>query len=433
MSDVGQDRRLALAALAVAARSRPPPAPIHPPEEVHVVHLMRRSARHAQRGARASIRIRPGGFGLLTGVAVVGAIGLAVGGGRIGAMVRTAPGVLGAGAAAALGPVPTSVAPASATAIPDVPWLVQRPDGSWVYGRGTRSMPRVLPAGEAGLAISEGWVATVVPGSATTSTIRFRTRASGRVVADVAAPIWVSAGAWSSAGLVVTGYGDRSMATDGGLVLVSPEARSTTTLVAGGPFDQKLGRPAARGDVAVSPSGRWVAGNACGIRLCDTQVVDVTTGQVSRPMRAAEGFLRVVTDDAIVTTDADATWISARRFADGAEAWHRRDSVLLDPVATADGSVVAVTGSHRTGWGVASIDAGGSIRDLGPRGAATRAWPRVWTALSGPATVVVASQPFAEWIGSGRGLAVTVVGLGGQRPTSAAVDLRLPAASEWSR
>ena len=393
-----------------------------------------RSSHHAQRGVRATIRIRPTGFGLVGAFAIVGVVGLALGGGRIAAMARTGPGFIAAAAAAA-GRVPAgaSIAPAAAAAIPDVPWLVQRPDGSWVYGHGTRSIPRVLPAGETGLAVSEPWVASVVPGATGGSTIRFRAAASDRVVADVDAPIWVSAGAWSSAGLVVTGYGDRSMTTDGGLVLISPDARSTTVLVDGGPFDAKLGLPVARGDVAVSPSGRRVAANACGIRLCDTQVVDVTTGQVDRPIRAGEGFLRVVTDDAIVTSDADASWVSARRIADGGEVWRHRDSVLLDPVATAAGSVVAVTGSRRTGWGVASIDARGVLHDLGPRGTGTRAWPRVWPSWSGPSTVVVANQPFAEWVGSNRPLPVTVLGVGGPRSTSAAIDLRLPAASEWTR
>jgi hypothetical protein len=301
-----------------------------------------------------------------------------------------------------------------------------------VYGRGARSTPRRLPADETGIAINEAFVASVVPTAGERSTLRVRDRATGRAVAEVPSPIWVSAGAWSSAGLVVTGYGDRSMTSDGGLVLVSPATLSATALVEAGPFDARLGLPVARGDVVVSPSGRLVASNACGVELCDTQVVDVASGAVSRPVQAAEGFLRVLTDEAIVTTDGDGRWIAARRIADGAEVWRRRDSVLLEPVATADGSVVGMTGSRASGWGITATDARGTVRELGPR-ADDRAWPRIWTALSGPSTVVVAGGPFAEWLGSGRGAPVTVIGVGGARPGSVDATVRLPAASEWMR
>jgi hypothetical protein len=286
--------------------------------------------------------------------------------------------------------------------------------------------------GETGIAISDAWIATVVPNLDGRSTIRFRATDTGRLVADVGAPIWVSAGAWTTAGLVVTGYNDRSMTADGGLVLVAPDPATTTVLVAGGDFDPRLGVPVARGDVLVSPSGTRVASNVCGLHLCDAQVVDIASGAVTRPVEAADGFLRVLTDDAVVTTDGDGGWISARGLSDGREIWRRPDSVLFDPVASTDGAVVAVTGSPRTGWGVASIDAHGAARDLGPR---TRggSWPRIWSALSDGTSVVIAGQSFGDWIGSGASLGVTVVDLRGSRPASTAVSIDLPAPSEWSR
>jgi hypothetical protein len=397
-----------------------------------VIRQSRRTPRRAQPGLQSSIRVRSSGLGLLTGVAIVGVLALAVSDGRVASPGATHPD-LQPTVVAGTGTGAVAAAQRTGAAVPDVPWLVQRPDGAWVYGRGARSTPRTLPSDETGLAISEQWVASVVPVASGGSTVRFRDRDSGRAVADVRAPIWVSAGAWSSAGLVVTGYVDRSMSEDGGIVLISPAASTVTVLVPGGPFDAKLGRPVARGDVVVSPSGRLVAANACGIRICDTQVVDVVTGSISRPIRAGEGFLRVLTDEAIVTTDGDARWISSRRIADGAELWRHRDSVLLDPVATADGSVVAVTGSQRTGWGVASFDARGAVRTLGPRSSGGQAWPRIWTALSGTSTIVVAGQPFAEWVESTRSLSVTVLGLGGGRTTSASATVRLPAPAEAVR
>lgn len=358
---------------------------------------------------------------MLTGAAIVGALAFAVSADRLGSPVRVA----------AVGTA-RSASPTVAATVPDVPWLAQLPDGEWVHGHGGRATPRRLPTGETGLAVSERWVASVMPGPDGRSTVRFRDRASGRAAGDIQAPIWVSAGAWSSAGLVVTGYGDRSMAADGGLLLVAPDTMTVTTLVEAGPFDERLGRPVARGDVAVSPSGRLVAANACGIRLCDAVVVDLETRTSWRPIDAAEGFLRVLTDDAVVTTDGDARWISARRISDGAEVWRRADSILVDPVVTGDGSVVALTGSRATGWGVAAIDSRGAAHDLGRRDSGGSAPIRIWTALSGPAGVVVAAQPFAEWLATGRSASVTVLGAG-RAPSSVAATLRLPAASEWSR
>jgi hypothetical protein len=395
---------------------------------------VRRTPRHVRHRVRAAIRVRSSSLGLITGVAVVAGLGLVLGGGRAMSRLRTdaAPVravAIEAGAAA----IRVSAAPVERAAIPDIPWLVQRADGGSVYGRGDRATPRRLPSDETGVAISEQWVASVIPSAAGTSTVRFRARDTGRTIIDVQVPIWVSAGAWSTAGLVVTGYGDAAMKTDGGLVLVSPEAPTATVLVAGGPFSARLGDPVARGDVVVSPSGRIVAANACGLRLCDAQVVDLGTGATSRPIQAAEGFLRVLTDDAIVTTDDDFEWISARRIADGTEIWRRRDSILLDPIATDDGSVIAVTGSPRSGWGVASIDARGVLGNLGPRSTGNQAWPRIWTALSRPSTVVIAATPFAEWLGTGGSLPLTVLGVDGGRSTASATSIDLPVSAEWMR
>ena len=92
-------------------------------------------------------------------------------------------------------------------------------------------------------------------------------------------------------------------------------------------------------------------------------------------MRSAEGFLRVLTDDAIVTTDDDATWISARRIRDGVEAWRETNSVLLDPLAAADGSVVGVVGSRSAGWAIGEFDSRGRRHDLTPRSGPDQPWP----------------------------------------------------------
>ena len=237
-------------------------------------------------------------------------------------------------------------------------------------------------------------MASTRAGAGGRSLVRLRGEPTGAVIADVEMPIWVSAGAWTSAGLVVTGYRDASMTSDGGLMLVDRDQHSVRSLVDPSEFPKALGAPVARGEVVVSPSGRWAASNACGIRLCETQVVDVSTGQVFRPLRSAEGFLRVVTDEAIVTTDDDATWISARRIRDGGEAWRETNSLLLDPLATADGSVIGVVGSRSAGWAIGEFDARGRRHDLTPRSGPDQPWPRIWREVSTPTRAVIADRGF---------------------------------------
>src|SRR6185295_15290364 len=119
----------------------------------------------------------------------------------------------------------------------------ERGDGRWVYGRGSGTTPRILPAHESGLAINATYVATTVPNAAGQSTVRVRDRETGRTVADVDAPIWISAGAWTSGGIVVTGYPDSSMAADGGLVVLTLPDFAAQVLVEPRPFPAKLGSP----------------------------------------------------------------------------------------------------------------------------------------------------------------------------------------------
>jgi hypothetical protein len=135
----------------------------------------------------------------------------------------------------------------------------------------------------------------------------------------------------------------------------------------------------------------------------------VETNQVFRPVRSAEGFLRVATDDAIVTTDGDSAWISARRIGDGSESWRIRDSILLDPLAAADGSIVGVVGTRAPGWAVASIDAGGGRRDLTGRAGPDQPMRRIWREVSTSTRAVVGHEPFAAAVPDLRGGSMEVL------------------------
>ena len=316
------------------------------------------------------------------------------------------------------------------TPLPDVPWLADRGDGVWLYGRRTNA--RALPAGEFGLAVDDRFVATSTPTGDGRSTIHLRSAATGARVRDIAAPIWVSAATWTSRGLVATGYRDASMVEDGGLVLISA-AGAVEVLVPAGPFSSTLGRPVARGDVVVSASRHVVASNACGVKLCDSQVVDLATGAIFRPSRSSEGFLRAVTDDLVVTTDDDARWISAHRFGDGHEVWRLTDTVLLDPMAAAGGSVVGVVGSRATGWGLDRIDASGSARHVTSRVSGDAPWPRLWPKVSTPSVLVVGRAGFDEAIGSAAGVDVDVIEIDPARPAAVAARFKLAVGSEATR
>jgi hypothetical protein len=320
-----------------------------------------------------------------------------------------------------------------AGSVPDVAWLAERGDGAWLHGRGATTAPDVLPAGETGLAAAERYLASTQPAPEGGSTLRLRDPGSAGLVASVVVPIWVSAGAWTGAGLVVTGYRDASMAADGGLLLVTVPDLEVRTLVEPGAFPEALGTPVARGEVVVSPSGRIVASNACGLRLCDTQVVDLQTGEIHRPLRSEEGFLRVVTDDLIVTTNDDYDWISARRFRDGGEAWRKRDSMLLDPLAAADGSVVGIVGSRATGWGLAAFDPRGRSRDLTLRTGTDQPWPRIWRQLSTSRTAVVGREGFEDAIRTREVGAATIVSVASSPPAGVLPDPLASASPEADR
>jgi hypothetical protein len=356
----------------------------------------------------------------LTGAVVLG------GGGVVAARGSDAPRSTASSGVRSSGTTVAPVVPRSG--LPDVPWLAERGDGRWIYGRGERGVVRRLPVEEAGLAIADRFVATTLVGRDRHSIVRFRDRTSGRTMLEVVAPIWVSAGAWTSSGLVVTGYGDSSATTDGGLLLISSDDGSIRELVAGGPFSAALGSPVARGGVEVSASGATVASNACGVERCDLQVVDVATGAVTRPVAGGQGFLRTVTDDVVVTTDGDGRWISGRSIADGHEAWRQPDRVLVDPMALADGSVVGLVGSKRAGWAISALGRDGEIRDVTARTGGTAAPPRIWRTMSSPGALVIGSLAFEEALERGAAASVTVLTPGRWRASSATVSL--PAASE---
>jgi hypothetical protein len=298
-------------------------------------------------------------------------------------------------------PVPGAAAHVAATASLDLipadvaarAWVAERGDGVWAYGRAGSRSRRALPAGETAIAIGRRYLASTVALPSGTSRLILRDWHSGRIAARSDAPLWISTGAFRADDLVVTGYGDVRAATDGGLAIYVARQAKWRVLLPAARFPAGMAA-ASRGDVHVSPGGRLAASYLCQADVCDTQVVDLETGdRVYHDRHAA--FLRALTDDALVLTDGEFEWISAVNVRSGHEAWRIHDSILMNPLAGADGSVTGLVGSNRPGWAVARIGPDGRSRDLTPR-TRNSTWPQVWTQLSTPDTAVIGRGDLAQ-------------------------------------
>ena len=97
-------------------------------------------------------------------------------------------------------------------------------------------------------------------------------------------------------------------------------------MIAGGPFDARLGDRPMRGAVHVSPGGRIAAVNACASASCQTQVVALEGGSASLLTSIRGGFLRTVTDDLVILTDGDGAWIKGVDARSGKERYRLADA-----------------------------------------------------------------------------------------------------------
>jgi hypothetical protein len=272
-------------------------------------------------------------------------------------------------------------------------WIAERGDGTWVYGRAGVGILRDLPAGETAIAIGRTYVASTKPRADGVSHLRLREWRTGVLTVELEAPIWISTGAFRDDDLVVTGYGDASATSDGGLAVVGAGSNQLEALVPAAPFPADLGPSAARGDVHVSPNGRLAASYLCSGETCATQVVDLETRRLVHNGRQ-KGFLRAITDSTMILTDDEHAWISASDIRTGRELWRIPDSILMNPLAGADGSVTGLIGSNGPGWAVGRIGPDGVATDLTPR-TWNGAWPQVWTQVSTGGSAVIGHGDFA--------------------------------------
>jgi hypothetical protein len=332
----------------------------------------------------------------------------------------------GAGLALALGlavsvarpPAPGSAGPAApdadgaalAAAAPDVAgrgWLVHRGDDRWAWGRVGVRERRVLPDGESGLAAGDRWLASAVSTPAGT-TVRVRDLATGAVVLERRIGFRPGAAAFAGDQLLVTGYLAGEPAGDGGIVAIGVPGGALRTIVAPGPFPARLGDHPSKGDVHVSGTGRLAAANTCGSLGCDDVVVDVATLTARTPRAGAPGFLRAVTDEALVLTDADGAWIKGVDARTGREAFTVAGASLMEPASMADGRVVADVGRHDRGWQVAALDGHGRLSAITDAASAPGPW--VWPSVSSPTVAALGDVPFDTALGAGDAAATLVRG-----------------------
>ena len=265
-------------------------------------------------------------------------------------------------------------------------WLAERGDGRWSYGPAGGGSVRTLPPEETAIAIGRRLVATTVPLPTGKSHLVLREWRTGQISREIDAPMWITTGTFRADDLVVTGYDDAGAAADGGLAVLAERSRSWQVLLPAGPFPAELAS-ASRGDVFISPDARLAASYLCAAEVCDVQVVDLEKARLVHDARQP-GFLRTLTDTAMVLTDGELEWISAVDVRSGREIWRVPDSILMNPLAGADGSVVGLVGSNGPGWTIGRIARDGATTDLTPR---TRngSWPQVWSQLSTPRTAVI--------------------------------------------
>lgn len=308
-------------------------------------------------------------------------------------------------------------------AAPDIAgraWLARRSDDRWEWGEAGRRGRHLLPLDEAGLAVGGQWLVSAAA-RGTESRLVVRERATERVVLEADLPFWVSAAAVAGDAVLLTGYWDSTMASDAGLTLVAIATGERRTVIAGGPFDARLGDRPMRGRVHVSPSGRIAAVNACASASCQTHVVALESGSASLLASIRGGYLRTVTDDLVILTDADGAWIRGVEARSGKERYRLADASLMRPVALADGSVVGNIGLREHGWHLASIDAGGVRRQI--TSPDLEQWPKVWPQVSSPTTVVHGDVSFEEALGRSGDVAASLLQAPGLSDAGAALIL----------
>lgn len=332
--------------------------------------------------------------------------GLAI---ALGAVVAVSSGRLpGAGAQAGTEPVPADGSLAALA--PDVAgraWLVHRGDDDrWVWGRAGQRSRTLLPAGESGLAISDRWLASGISTPAVTR-IRVRDLRTQAVVVDLQLDFRAATAAIAGDRLLVTGYQGGIAGADGGVVAIGIPTGELRTLVAAGPFPGRLGVRPSTGDFHLSGDGSLAAVNTCGSLGCDTVVIDAVTLAVSTPQQGTPGFLRAVTDDVLVLTDADGAWIKGIAIRDGKPRFTIPDASLMEPAAMADGRVIANVGGGANGWRVAAFGQDGRL--AGITNAAKAPGPWVWPSVSSPTVAVLGDTPFGAALGNGSDTRNTLV------------------------
>jgi hypothetical protein len=301
-------------------------------------------------------------------------------------------------AASPLAQLRTDTVSLAATA-PDVvghPWLERRGDGGWEWGEAGVAGRHQVPIGEHGVAVGGAWLVTDLP-SGTTTRVIVRDRHSGGTVLETDVPFWVSTGSIAGNSLLLAGYGDRTMSSDGGLVAIELRSGSMRVLVPSGRFADRVGILALHGDITVSASGNTAA-ISCGNAGCDTTVVDLTTGAVFTPQQGQPGYLRAVTDDMVVVTGDDGAFIRGIDIRSGNVRFTIADTSLMEPVPMIDGSIVANFGLGPSGWVVGVLDSNGKRTDLSTP--AAERWPWVWSPVSTGTTAILGDVTFEEALGT---------------------------------
>lgn len=335
---------------------------------------------------RSSVRWRAGSTALLvTATAIVLVVA-----------VLTRPGL---GSSGGTSPAPAESAPAPSPILPSPSspgFAVGRAFATEV-GYGEFAVGRIggpslrLPPGEQVLAVSQEYEAARVLTGAAGSLLVVRDIATGRQVVRLERPEMVGTAVFAGGSLYFTGSRVDSYA-DPGVSAVDLVDLNVREVIPPTTWPVEWNGTGSRNQLRVSPTGATVGAPACGPagpggpKRCFIDIIDVTSGTVTRPVTDIPLYLWDVNDTTLFAVPDERTLVAAFDRQTGGQRWQADAAEFVDHYPTSDGRTYVVTfvvpgdgAGTPSSWVLAAIDtADGNVREVYRVGDEPRTlWPEL--------------------------------------------------------
>ena len=275
-------------------------------------------------------------------------------------------------------------------------WITETATQRWLAGS-LSGRVLLLPRDEIAFAATSSQVASAqYATNGTSTTLRIRDLADGRLRVSVDRPGAITSGAFGKGVLYVSGDPAVVGQSDGGVQAVALADGSVTDVIAPGPAPTDAAGPVSRFQLRLDPTGRYLGSGLCSADLCTIDIVDLASGTRTTPFRNAHGSLLALTRRTLFLVNDTSTALDAVDASNGTPLWHLGDVQIAGITPTPDGSRVLVAylqGSAATGllFQLASADAAsGALRSLLQRAADTDV-PAFYPGLSGDQFAVIGS------------------------------------------